>query len=45
MRAAFAARLQRRMALNVAVTEGHVYVGIGAELIEGALHRVSLPDE
>jgi uncharacterized protein YaeQ len=42
MRAAFAASLQRRMALNVSVTGGQIYIGIGPELIEGALRRVSL---
>jgi uncharacterized protein YaeQ len=42
MRSAFAARLQRRMALSVSVTGGHIYIGIGAELIDGVLRRVSL---
>jgi uncharacterized protein YaeQ len=42
MRAGLAARLQRRMALTVSITGGHIYIGIGDELIEGALRRLSL---
>ena len=43
LRAALAARLERRMALTVSVTGGHLYIGVRGELIEGALQRVALP--
>ena len=44
-RAALAARLERRLALTISVTGGHIYVGIGGDLIEGELRRVALPWE
>jgi len=42
-RSALASKLARRMALTVSVTGGHLYIGIGGDLIEGALCRVTLP--
>lgn len=41
--AAVVARLGRRMALSLAVTDGHLYVTIGEESFDGAVERLALP--
>lgn len=38
-----AQRLERRMRCGVSVTDGHLYVTIGGETLEGAVERVALP--
>ncbi len=41
--AAIVARLERRMALALSVTDGHLYVTIGDDTLDGAVARLSLP--
>jgi len=41
--AAIVARLARRMALSLSVTDGHLYVTIGEETLDGAVERLALP--
>ena len=40
--AAFVARLERRTAFSLSVTDGHLYVTIGNETLEGAVERRTL---
>jgi uncharacterized protein YaeQ len=38
----WAARLERRMTLELSVSDGHAYVGIGSASISGAIERLAL---
>ncbi len=40
--AALVARLDRRMALDLSVTEGHLYVAVGDETLSGMVERLSI---
>jgi len=41
--AALVERLDRRMRFDLSVTEGHLYVTVGDDSIDGAVERISLP--
>ena len=42
MLAALAARLERRMELSLSVSEGTLYVSMGAETLTGGVERLGL---
>jgi len=39
------ARLERRMAFDLSVTDGHLFISVGGDTLSGELQRLSLPNE